>query len=633
MRHETDGWMRAPATSHEQSDGVAHDAVQEPDTCAMTALSQRSSRWIVALASLAALVILGPVSFSSLPPIHSHESATSASNPASLDLPTKPLSTAVTPYAVNRAVRFGGNLEGSKLGRTVSVTTEGISRTEQSVSYGSTDTESSSQSTSDGSDRQSDQRLGSNRVSVFIPKCTEAAGNAPVIHRRAHTLNLASFKAVPDGTTDSTAAFRAAISEVQSLVAAQAVEVGGDTDVAVGATLVVPRGTWLTGPFNLTSHMTLFLEQGATILASPQMQDYPFVPQPPTYGPGRELGPGPRHHSLILAYNVTDVLITGEHATIDGSGRPWWDAMDRKSLHHMRPHVIEIQSSCHVAVSNLTLLNAPFWFIRPLYSSRLSFRHLTISAPTNVRQTDGIDPDSSTHVLIEDCHISTGDDAVAIKSGWDQYGYNAHPPAPSADITVRRVTVEMHACMHTCHEQVPPGSGSVGLSIGSEMSGGVQGVRFEDCRVLGADVGIRIKSAAGRGGFVRNCPLPVPPAFYSVSFIRTYVQDVKVAFTITSFFGHGDPPGFDPHALPIIEDITVHGLIGKNVDRVVKIEGLEEQPIKGVTISNADVTLSEKGRPGKAWKCSGVVGGQVSNISGSLPKGKQCTGMSGDAFP
>ncbi|CAI7862477.1 unnamed protein product, partial [Closterium sp. NIES-54] len=424
-------------------------------------------------------------------------------------------------------------------------------------------------------------------------------------------LSLASFNAVPDGITDNTAAFRVAISAVQSLVAAQSVAGGGDADVALGATLVVPRGTWLTGPFNLTSHMTLFLLQGAILLASPHMPDYPLVPQPATYGPGRELGPGPRHHSLILAYNVTDVLITGENGTIDGNGRPWWEAMDRKSLHHMRPHVIEIQSSCHVAVSHLTLVNAPFWFIRPLYSSRLSFRHLTIACPSNVRQTDGIDPDSSTHVLIEDCHVSTGDDAVAIKSGWDHYGYNTYPPAPSADITVRRVTV-----------QVPPGSGGVGLSIGSEMSGGVQRVTFEDCRVLGADVGIRIKSAAGRGGFVRN-----------VSFVRTYVQDVKVAFTITSFFGHGDPPGFDPHALPIIKDITVDGLRGINIDRVVKIEGLEEQPIKGVTILNVDVKLSEKARPGKAWRCSGVEGGRVSNVSGTSPNKKQCTGMSWDTSP
>ncbi|CAI5495060.1 unnamed protein product [Closterium sp. Naga37s-1] len=392
----------------------------------MAAPSQRSSRWIVALVSLAALVILGPVSFSSLPPIHNDVTATSASYPASVDLPTKMSSAA----AVNQAVRFGGNHGETNLDRTESVTVDGIGP---------------------------------------------------------------SFNAVPDGITDNTAAFRAAISAVQSLVAAQSVDGGGGADVALGATLVVPRGTWLTGPFNLTSHMTLFLQQGATLLASPHMPDYPLVPQPPTYGPGRELDPGPRHHSLILAYNVTDVLITGENGTIDGNGRPWWEAMDRKSLHHMRPHVIEIQSSCHVAVSHLTLVNAPFWFIRPLYSSRLSFRHLTISCPSNVRQTDGIDPDSSTHVLIEDCHVSTGDDAVAIKSGWDQYGYNTYPPAPSADITVRRVTV-----------QVPPGSDGVGLSIGSEMSGGVQRVTFEDCRVLGADVGIRIKSATGRGGFVRK---------------------------------------------------------------------------------------------------------------------------------
>ena len=91
-------------------------------------------------------------------------------------------------------------------------------------------------------------------------------------------------------------------------------------------------------------------------------------------------------------------------------------------------------------------------------------------------------------MLIEDCHISTGDDAIAIKSGWDQYGYVA--ALPSAFITVRRVSVWS--------------PGAAGLSVGSEMSGGVEAVLVEDCRVVGAGNGIRIKTGEGRGGYVRK---------------------------------------------------------------------------------------------------------------------------------
>ena len=70
----------------------------------------------------------------------------------------------------------------------------------------------------------------------------------------------------------------------------------------------------------------------------------------------------------------------------------WWSAIDSQSLPFMRGHMLELQSSCHVAVENVTFVNSPFWFIHPIYSSFLAFRHLTIMAPSNVRQTDGIDP-------------------------------------------------------------------------------------------------------------------------------------------------------------------------------------------------------------------------------------------------
>ena len=45
---------------------------------------------------------------------------------------------------------------------------------------------------------------------------------------------------------------------------------------------------------------------------------------------------------------------------------------------------------------------------------------LTIFNPSHSPNTDGIDPDSTSDVDIHDCRVVTGDDCIAIKSGWDQ---------------------------------------------------------------------------------------------------------------------------------------------------------------------------------------------------------------------
>jgi hypothetical protein len=81
---------------------------------------------------------------------------------------------------------------------------------------------------------------------------------------RAHTASLADFGGVGDGTTSNTAAFRSAVDHLS--------QYSGED--AGGAMLYVPAGKWLTGPFNLTSHFTLFLHSDAVILASQVRYEY-----------------------------------------------------------------------------------------------------------------------------------------------------------------------------------------------------------------------------------------------------------------------------------------------------------------------------------------------------------------------
>jgi len=109
---------------------------------------------------------------------------------------------------------------------------------------------------------------------------------------------------------------------------------------------------------------------------------------------------------------------------------------------------------------------------------------VTVEAPIFSRNTDCIDPDSSRHVLIRNCTLSGGDDNIAIKSGQDAAGRRYARPA--YNITVEDVTVLQ----------------GDGISIGSEMSGGVSLVRVRRVTMGYVLHPLRIKSGYGRGGTV-----------------------------------------------------------------------------------------------------------------------------------
>ena len=94
--------------------------------------------------------------------------------------------------------------------------------------------------------------------------------------------------------------------------------------------------------------------------------------------------------------------------------------------------------------------------------------------------------DSCTNTRIEDCYIVSGDDCVAVKSGWDEYGIKFGKP--TQHLVIRRLTC------------ISPDSAVIAL--GSEMSGGIQDVRVEDIIAISTQSTVRIKTAVGRGAYV-----------------------------------------------------------------------------------------------------------------------------------
>ncbi|KAF5960026.1 hypothetical protein HYC85_001235 [Camellia sinensis] len=188
--------------------------------------------------------------------------------------------------------------------------------------------------------------------------------------------------------------------------------------------------------------------------------------------------------------------------------------------------------------------------------------------------------DSCSNIRIEDCYIVSGDDCIAVKSGWDQYGISFG--MPTQHLLIRRLTC------------ISPDSAVIAL--GSEMSGGIQDVRAEDIIGINSQSGVRIKTAVGRGAYVKDI---------YVKGMKMYTM--KYVFWMTGNYGSHPDKGFDPKAFPVIQNINYRNIFAQNVSMPADLEGIQDHPFTGICISNANINLSAK--PKKVqWNCSNIAG-------------------------
>lgn len=285
-----------------------------------------------------------------------------------------------------------------------------------------------------------------------------------------------------------------------------------------GGTVIVPKGTFYTGPVTLKSNVNFHLEEGAILkFLTDQSLYFPAVI---TRWEGIDCY---NARPLIYANGESNIAITGK-GVIDGQGskETWWpmcgaakygwkEGMTAQrnggrerllmygetstpiykrlmtSEDGLRPQLINL-NSCHtILIEDVTLLNSPFWVIHPLFCESLIVRgvHIFNRGPNG----DGCDPESCKNVLIENCTFDTGDDCIAIKSGRNADGRKWN--IPSENIIVRNCQMK---------------NGHGGVVIGSEISGGYRNLFVENCRMDSPDLDrvIRIKTSTCRGGLIEN---------------------------------------------------------------------------------------------------------------------------------
>jgi polygalacturonase len=266
---------------------------------------------------------------------------------------------------------------------------------------------------------------------------------------------------------------------------------------------------------------------------------------------------------------------------VDARGAGWWQGKKNGSLTVTPGHLFESMWSSDIIIKDVTFLNSPFWFTHLWSSQRIHIHDIIEIAPRDSPNTDGFDPDSSSDVLIERVSVINGDDCIAVKSGWDQFGVDYN--VPSVNITFRDAICD---------------SGNV-IAVGSEMSGGVDGVFVYNVTGIRGGEGLNVKSSLGRGGYVRN-----------VVFKDSVLYNVQIA--LRGGDNYGDDPGpVNKTLIPIISGIFIDNItagVGATIGQAGYFLGLDGTDETKGLITGVQITNVNLGKSAKGWYCENVTG-------------------------
>ena len=287
------------------------------------------------------------------------------------------------------------------------------------------------------------------------------------------TLNVRDFGAKGDGETEDTAKLQAAI-----------------LCCPEGGRVLVPPGDYVTGPLFLKSHMTLELPEGAALRLLTDRADYPILPgNTPADNPAGEILLGmfegcatDGFASALTGIGLEDVAVIGEGVVDGRADRSDWWIQPKEIRTASRGNLLYTQRCKGMLIQGITFMNSPSWNLHPAFSEDLDFIDIRVKAPWDSPNTDGFDPESCRRVRLLGAEISVGDDCIAIKSG--KIGLGRKYKTPCEDL-------EIGWCAML--------DGHGGVTVGSEMAGGVKKVRAHHCYMKGNDRALRVKTRRDRG--------------------------------------------------------------------------------------------------------------------------------------
>jgi polygalacturonase len=365
-----------------------------------------------------------------------------------------------------------------------------------------------------------------------------------------------------------------------------------------GGIVAFAAGTYVTGSIFLKAGVHLRIDENVLLLGSTNFNDYPEIN---TRIAGIEMKwPA----ALINVIDLSNAAVTGK-GIVNARGKFCWDkywAMrkeyDKKGLRWIvdydakRVRTFLVQNASDVTLKGLTFKNAGFWTVQLLYSHNLTVDGLVIrnnedgSGPS----TDGIDVDSSSKVLIENCDVDCNDDNFCLKAGRDWDGLRVN--RPTEYVVIRKCTAKRGAGL---------------VTLGSETSGSIRHIYCTDLFAKHTDNGLRIKSATTRGGMVED-----------VHFVNSVLDSVRNAFQFNlnwyPAYSYSElPAGYTYDSIPahwkaMLEKVTppekgipaarnfyIGNVTVTNAQKAFEVNGLPQSAISGFHFTNSSVSAAALG--------------------------------------
>ncbi|MFC0877739.1 glycoside hydrolase family 28 protein [Saccharicrinis sp. FJH2] len=380
------------------------------------------------------------------------------------------------------------------------------------------------------------------------------------------TFNIINYGAVKDDKVKTSAAMAAAIGQANS---------------AGGGIVVIPEGEWQTGKIHFKSNVNLHLDKGAVLLFSDNPEDY--LPAVHTTWEGLECY---NYSPLIYAYECKNIAISGE-GKVKARMDLWETWFSRPPAHmnslkrlynlaakdvpvqerqmvndtaHLRPHFIQFNRCENVLLEGISVINSPFWTIHPYMSKNVVIRNINVYA--HGHNNDGVDPEMTQNMLIENCVFDQGDDAIAVKSGRNQDAWRLN--TPTKNLVIRNCYVK---------------NGHQLLAIGSELSGGIENVYMDSCQVAdGASMFhlVFIKTNERRGGYVKN--------IHVSNIVADKMREGILGIETDVLYQWRDlVPTYERRLTPI-SNIYLENIQAKDVKFISRILGQKELPVKNVIL-------------------------------------------------
>ena len=331
-----------------------------------------------------------------------------------------------------------------------------------------------------------------------------------------------------------------------------------------GGTVYFPAGRYVSGTLYLKSHVGLHIESGAVLEGSKNLKDYPV-----TITKVRSYTDNYTNKSLIYAEDLEDISITGR-GTIDGNGKFFkTEAMinddnirkkDNWAHYKLRPFMIRMINCRDILLRDIKIINSPMWVQHYLTCKNVNIDGITVISHVNFNN-DGIDIDACENVRISNCVISSGDDAIVLKSTLDKL---------CKDVTITNCILSSE-----CNA----------FKLGTETNGGFRNIAFGNCTILDTRLaGIVLEMVDG--GILEG----------------VNVSDIVMNGVGTPVFirlGNRARPYMDKKmeiGIGELSDVIISNIQAKDVDDTgCSITGLENHPVKNITLENIRISFTGGG--------------------------------------